>query len=289
MKTARFNRILLATDGSRQADAAVDVAIGFAKASAASVDVVHVWNLAVHHRHGGWDAETRSEAESLITETVSRLRSAGVRAAGQLMQADPAHIASAIAEAARQSRADLVVAGSRALSDWQSMIKHSVSHQLLRTLDCPILIVHAKADSSSGGSRRILAAIAGGDDVRPAMRAAIAAASEWGSEVLVVHVAQTFVGAQGFAYIEPGDEIHATLENATSLLKEAGITCEAIVARADAVTDVVARLAAEWRADLIVIGSSRMGDLGSMIFGSVPHGLLRATDRPLLVAERISR
>src|SRR5436309_1488888 len=240
MKTPRFSHILLATDGSQEAMAAVDLSIAFAKAAATTVIVVHVWNLEVHQAHGEWDIETRPEAEKLIDDAVTRLSAAGVRASGQILHADVAHVASAIAEAARQAQADLVVVGSRGLSDWQSMLKHSVSHQLLTAVDCPVLVVRAKPPVSSG-SRRILAAIAGCDDVHPAVRAAIAAGSGVGAEVLVVHVAQTLVGAQGFAYVEPQEEIHATVDKALSLLKEAGISCEAMVAHAGPVAQVVAQ------------------------------------------------
>ena len=41
------------------------------------------------------------------------------------------------------------------------------------------------------------------------------------------------------------------------------------------------------KADLIVVGSSRMGDIGSLFLGSVSHDLLHMTDRPVLVAERV--
>lgn len=287
MKTPRFGHMILATDGSLEADGALEWASAFAKATAASVDVVHVWNLEVHHRHGVWDVETRSEAQALMDDAVMRLKAAGVAARGEILHADAKHIAPAIAEAARQSGADLVVVGSRGLSDWQSMFQHSVSHELLCALDCPLLIVRGKPPTSASGYQRIVAAIAGSDDVVPTMRAAIAAVSEVDAEVLVVHVAQTIVAAQGFAYVEPEEEIHATIEQATRLLREAGIGCEAMVAHAGPVAQVVAQIAAEWRADVIVIGSSRVGDLGSMIFGSVTHDLLRKTERPLLVAERI--
>ncbi len=286
MKTPRFGRILLATDGSPEATAAVYATLGLAKATAACVDVVHVWNLEAHVRDGVWAVETLSEAKNLLEGTISRLKASGIPVKGEILRADRGHIAPAIAEEARQRKADLVIVGSRGLSDWQSIFKHSVSHQLLCALDSPLLMVHAKADPSTAAPRRILAAVAGGDDVAPAMRAAIAAASEPETEVLVVHVAQNFAGAQGFAYVEPEREIHATLEQATGLLKDAGIACEGMVAHAGPVGDVVAQIAAEWRADLIVIGSSRMGDVGSILFGSVTHVLLRGSKRPLLVAER---
>src|SRR5438105_3193175 len=144
MKTPRIGHILLATDGSQEAEAALNTTIVFAKAAAASVDVVHVWNLQVHHRDGERDVETRGEAESLLNDTVMRLRAAGIPTDGEIMRADTAHVAPAIAQTARQSQADLVVVGSRGLSDWQSMIHHSVSHELLCALDCPLLIVQAK-------------------------------------------------------------------------------------------------------------------------------------------------
>jgi nucleotide-binding universal stress UspA family protein len=127
----RFERILLATDGSEAAQAAVDATIAIAKSPAAKVRVAHVWNLEVHHRHGFWDVEMRNEAEKLVDVTVERLLKAGVIAEREIDRADSKHVAAAIALSARNFKADLVVLGSRGLSDWQSMTRHSVSHELL--------------------------------------------------------------------------------------------------------------------------------------------------------------
>src|SRR5579864_8192094 len=131
MKNPGFNRILLATDGSEHATAAVGVTSSFARASGAAVRVVHVWNLEVHHRHGVWDVETRSEAGQLISQAVKRLRALGVDADGEISRADNDHVGSAIAGVARQFSADLVVVGSRGLTEWQAMLRHSVSHDVL--------------------------------------------------------------------------------------------------------------------------------------------------------------
>jgi nucleotide-binding universal stress UspA family protein len=287
MKTKGFHRILLATDGSAQAAAAVAVTASFAHASSATVRAVHVWSLEVHHRKGVWDVEMLSEAEKLIDETTERLRAAGVVAEGTISRADSQHVAIAVAEAARAFEADLVVVGSRGLSDWQSMRKHSVSHQLLSALDCPLLIVRDQKPASVHDAERVVLAIAGGDDVTAATRAAIAAASAPGSKVLVVHVPQAVVGVQGLAYVEPDEEIAETLKRATGMLEDAGVASEAMVAHPGPVAQVVAETAAGWRADVIVIGSSRMGDLGSLLLGSVTHDLLRVATQPVLVAERM--
>jgi nucleotide-binding universal stress UspA family protein len=287
MSNQGFDRILLATDGSDQAKAAVAVTSSFARASSATVRVVHVWNLEVHHRHGVWDVEMRGEAEKLLSETVGQLRAAGIEADGQISRADAGHVASAIAESAREFEADLVVVGSRGLPDWQAMIQHSTSHQLLGSVDAPVLIVRGPAPEPHHEPPRVLLAIAGGDDLLPGVRAAIAAASAPGATVLVVHVAQAIVGIQGIAYVEPDEEIHETIEKATALLKEAGVEVSSMVGHEGPVAKVVAEIAAKWEADLVVVGGSRMGDLGSLMLGSVTHDLLRATARPVLVAERI--
>lgn len=284
-----FKRVLLTTDASEEADAAIDATIALLRDShsSAEVRVAHVWNLEVHHPHGHWDIEVRSEAEKLVGAAVQRLNAAGVRTDSEILRADSEHVADAVAIAAREFKADLVVVGSRGLSDWQSMFKHSVSHQVLRVVDCPVLIVRGHAHGPTGGPRRVLLAIAGGDDLGPGVRAAIACAAGTKSKVMVVHVAQAIFGAQGLPYVESDDEIRTTMAAAIRLLGEAGVTSEGTVAHAGPVAKTVAEIAEAWRADVIVVGSSRMGDLGSLMLGSVSHNLLRTTGRPVLVAERV--
>jgi len=285
--TKRFERILLATDGSDQSQAAVDTAIAIAKSPTVTVRVAHVWNLEVHHRHGHWDIEVRSEAEKLVDATVERLFKAGVMAEREIIRADSNHVAAAIAVEATEFGADLVVIGSRGLSDWQSLTQHSISHQLLSAVDCPVLIVRGRPLGAPRKASKILIAIAGGDDLAPAVRAAVAVAQPEAS-LMVVHVAQAIFGLHGFAYVETTDEIRATMARASSLLVDSGVKVQGMVAHQGPVAKAVAEIAEDWDADLIVIGSSRMGDIGSLFLGSVSHDLLHMTDRPVLVAERVT-
>ena len=284
--TKRFERILLATDGSEASKAAVDATIAIAKSPTAKVRVAHVWNLEVHHRHSHLDIEMRTEAEKLVDATVERLFQAGVIAEREICRADSKHVAAALACAAKAFEADLVVLGSRGLSDWQSLTQHSVTHQLLCGLDCPVLIVRGGANGAPIKVSRVLLAIAGGDDLTPGVRAALAVANH-DATVMVIHVAQALFGLHGFAYVESGDEIRETMTQACRLLGDAGVEVQGVVAHEGPVAKAVAAIAIEWNADMIVIGSSRMGDIGSLFLGSVSHDLLHVVDRPVLIAERV--
>jgi nucleotide-binding universal stress UspA family protein len=86
--------------------------------------------------------------------------------------------------------------------------------------------------------------------------------------------------------VESVDEIEATIETAAGMLKELGVPTETRVTAPGPVARTIAQIASEWQADVIVIGSSRLGNLGSIVLGSVTHDLVRETRRPVLVAER---
>ena len=284
MRTVQgFKKILLATDGSDQSQGALGVTMTVAHASEARVRVAHVWNLELHHRHGHWDVEVRNEAQRLAEAAVGQLLTAGVPAEREILRADDDHVADAIVAAAKNFAADLVVVGSRGVSDWQSMTQHTVRHQLVCDLDCPLLIVRDRVASKSD-SQRVLLSLAGGDEIAPTVRAAVAAASAPGSAVLVLHVAQTKIGSDGFVFDEVA-ETEATMSRAVRLFNEAGVAVEALVAHRRPVAETVAEAAETWNADMIVIGSSRMRDIGTLVLGSVSHHLLRTTGRPILIAQ----
>lgn len=269
----RFQRILLATDGSIASRAAVDATIAIAQSPTVTVRVAHVWNLEVHHRHEHHDVEVRTEAERLVDATVERLFRAGVMAEREICRADNEHVAAAIACAAKAFGADLVVIGSRGLSDWQSLTQHSAGQQMLCWLDCPVLMVRAREPGAPITRSKVLLAITNGDDLEPGVQAAVAVGSTDAS-VMVAHVAQSIFALHGFAYLESGDEIRETMAQTCKLLGDAGVRVQGVVAHHGSVTTAVAEIARDWNADVIVIGSSRMGDIGSLFLGSVSQDLL---------------
>jgi nucleotide-binding universal stress UspA family protein len=281
-----FKNILLATDGTPHAEAAVDATIQLARYTPAIVRVVHVWNMEVHNRRGTRDVEVHGEAERLVEETVGRLTRAGVMAVQEILPADSHHVAEEIASSARQFGADLVVIGSRGLTSWQSIMHHSVSHHVMAAVDCPVLVVRDAIHRSFAYKRRVMVAVAGGDDVEPAVKAALAVARPVPSIAMVVHVAQAMYGPEGFAYVEGEEEINRTVEIACAELRDGGVQVESTVLRSGPVAAGIAEIATTWDADVIVMGSSRMRDVASLLLGSVSHDLIHTSEVPVLIAER---
>jgi nucleotide-binding universal stress UspA family protein len=270
-----FGRILLAIDGSAHSKAAVDATLELARFASTLVRVAHIVEVEPHR-----------DVETLVADTVDRLVSAGVTADKEIVRADTGQVSRAIAAVAREFKADLIVLGSRGLSDWQSLFQHSVSHQVLAAVDCPVLVVRTMPAGDFASPRRIMVAVAGGDDIAPAVRAASAVARARRCAVLAVHVAQAIVSPPGLAYCESDEEIQRTIEQTVQGLRDAGVEAEGMVAPAGPVAATLAKVAEEWNADLIITGSSRMGDAASLVVGSVSHDLLHASHVPVLIAER---
>lgn len=72
---------------------------------------------------------------------MAALKDAGVSARGEVIAGISGHTAKAISEVAREAGADLIVVGSRGLTDFGSMMLGSVTHRLLHIGTTPVLVV----------------------------------------------------------------------------------------------------------------------------------------------------
>ena len=285
--THKFTRILLAVDSSKHSMATVEPVAALAAATGAEVQVLHVWNLEARAVGGHWDVETRTDARALINDVAARITERGVVATKRLDTADRERIPAAIVNAATEFGADLIAVGSRGIDDLHALLFGSVSHHVLHDTDCPVLVVRAgTADQVRPGVRRLLVAVASRDDAEPATEAALAVAQGTGAVVMVVHVRYLTAG-EGFAWIEPDADAAEIVGGVVSRLTAAGIDAESrVMDPSPSVAADITGLARSWGADMIVMGSRRPTGLGALLVNSVNHAVIRATDRPVLVAER---
>jgi len=174
---AMFNTILTATDGSESARRALKMAAGLAAAHDASVIVMHVLgegevpeslrhmaevehlvepehlsNSQVANLATGLSLSVRAETaahlarvhdavgERLLANARQECEEAGAKRVQTVKEAgDPAR---AIVRVAAERGADLVVLGTRGLSDLKGMLLGSVSHRVIQLAKCPCLTVH---------------------------------------------------------------------------------------------------------------------------------------------------
>lgn len=130
-----FDRIVLAVDGSEHAGRAVGVAADLARGDG-EVHVIHVHEVGIVA-----SIETSSEAKELVDGVIGELQDAGVKAGGSAIPARAGSVAPAILDAAKTFDADLIVLGTRGLSDFAGLLLGSVAHKVIHHAECPVLVV----------------------------------------------------------------------------------------------------------------------------------------------------
>jgi nucleotide-binding universal stress UspA family protein len=139
-----FKHILVAIDGSTYSQQALPTAIEVAKKFGSDVLVLHV---SEHDRGRAvvYSLESPADATKLVGNAVKVIRDAGITVKGQLGDMAAGHVAKAIVETAAANNIDLIVMGSRGLSDVQGLLLGSVTHKVIQLVEIPVLVDRARA------------------------------------------------------------------------------------------------------------------------------------------------
>ena len=133
-----FNRILLAVDGSEHSDKAVGVARDLARQFESDLLVLHVRERLVTRRGV---SETEIEDRGLGEELARSMKGDGVNAQADEPLVPHGRVSQQIAEVARATDREIIVMGSRGLSNISGMFLGSVTHKVLHLAHCPVLVV----------------------------------------------------------------------------------------------------------------------------------------------------
>jgi nucleotide-binding universal stress UspA family protein len=135
-----FEHILVAVDGSPQSSKTVPFGVDLAQKYGSTVTVVHVRE---HARYEGSDVDFGPPitAEDLVETVVATFREAGVEAKGEIRRVSPGNTPEQIIEVANASHADLIVMGTRGMTEWKSLLLGGVANKVLHHATCPVLLV----------------------------------------------------------------------------------------------------------------------------------------------------
>jgi len=149
-----FKHILVAIDGSAYSHEAMPAAVEMAKKFDSEILVMH----ASEHDRGRavvYTLETPAAATMMVANAVKQLQDAGLVANGQLVDVAAGHVAKAIVETANANGIDLIVMGSRGLSDVQGMMLGSVTHKVMQAVVIPVLVVRTSTAKPAAPNRAV--------------------------------------------------------------------------------------------------------------------------------------
>jgi nucleotide-binding universal stress UspA family protein len=148
-----MNRIVIATDGSDGAWAAVQEGVELAYEVGAEVTFVtvrHDLPLLGHPHYQEHLSRQLEDARAALDRAESEADRAGVLHESEILEGNPA---SRIAEVARSRNADLLVVGSRGHGGLASALIGSVSRALLTQSPAPVMVVRERAHMPAAAAR----------------------------------------------------------------------------------------------------------------------------------------
>ncbi len=238
----------------------------------------------------------RQSAEELVNSACTRLAKAGLQTTPELFEGHPR---TDIPEYAGRWGADLILVGNRGTNALARFLLGSTAQAVLRNSPCSVEIVRARParQTAPAGAMKVLIATDGSECSMLAVKAAAMRPWPVGTQMRVVSVIPVVMAIGGFHPLPPiylpGDVLEMLQTEARTRAEEALSRAHEILSRAgihpvhpgflpigDA-REVILDEAAEWGADLIVLGSHGYRGLNRLMLGSVSDAV--ATHAPCSV------
>src|SRR5215211_1347825 len=283
-----LEKVLLATDGSKDAALAARAAVEVCERTGAELHVVHVWySVPTARLRPFMRAELKKLGNELLEEGVKRVEDSGGLVTGAHLVEGRA--ADEILDLAGQIGAGLIVIGSRGLGPVGRIALGSVSEAVIHHSDWPVLVLRGE---DAWPPERVIFGDDGSEAARAAGDLGASLCGHHGARALVLRayprLPEVDAAGRGFDPRIVDDELRraekALLERSRELESRIGSRPKVRV-----VGDAAASLleAAEEEdapeSTLLAVGSRELGVIGRMRLGSVSTKVVHATKGPVLV------
>ncbi len=268
----RFQKILLATDGSDYSAGAERIAIAMAAKAGATLSAMTVLPDPSDGVAPELLDDKRRKAATVLDAVTAAAKTAGVPCEANARYGhDPYE---AIVKEAKESAADVVVMGRRGRRGLARVMLGDATAKVMGYAPCSTLVVPEA--SQMWGS--ILVATDGSRSSDEACVAAARIAHCCGSSVVVVSVMVPSHSESRQA------EAQMIVDRVVAALKKDDIAVEGVVERGIA-EEVILDVAKRRRAGLIVLGSHGRTGLGRILFGSKAERVINQATCPVLVVK----
>jgi nucleotide-binding universal stress UspA family protein len=292
-------KILLASDGSKDAELAAKAAMDLSKKTGAELHVVHAWRPLPHYAFPSLVPERyqppyEEGARKILEAQVGRIEQAGITVSkAHLATGRPAD---AILDHAERIGAGLIVVGSRGLGPVKRLLVGSVSESIVHHAKCPVLVVRGGA--KSWPPVRVVVGEDLSEDAHSAAKLGVTLGKLMKAETLLVH---TYEGMPPHPETLPqGDrelyeamvekhvrQVEPALEERAAELEDAyDVRPQVRVVPGESAL-VLSEIAEEGDGpSLLVVGSRGLGTSERIVLGSVSSKVLMAARGSVLVCPR---
>ena len=281
-----FEKVLIAIDDSDHGADLVRAAMALTHPRRTEAWVLNVHRVPVGH--GDRPAIASAGPAARVEDAARLLRQSGYRAKRVLREPARGGIADKLLRVVDELGPDLVVMGSRGLSDLAALRSASVGYRVLGQAGCPVLV--AREGARIEPPRRLLLAY---DESHPSHRAARVAcevAKATGAEVEVVTVEQPLVvwpgpGVMAWpgAVTHPATDAQWRVDEIVAKLREEVVARGFVRGSASGRAAAIVQVADECDSDLIVMGTRGLSRIAGAVIGSVSHEVIHLTSRQVLL------
>jgi nucleotide-binding universal stress UspA family protein len=241
------------------------------------------------------DREYLKSVTARVRERLGRLVSSAV------LQGLP--VVETLARYTRELGADLVVMTSHGLGGVRRAWLGSVTDQLIRSADVPVLVVRPGEAGVAGPVwelGEILVALDGSPLAEAALEPAIEVARLWDAELSLVQVVRPITPASGphltfpSSYSDQVTALHRESANdyirdVAEQIRESGVRASGVAVIGGAVPETLIELADPERVGLMVVATHGLGGVRRMVLGSVADKVVRGANVPVLVVRPTGR
>lgn len=281
-----IERVLAATEGGEFGDKAVTTGASLARRAGARFEIVTVVEVLLLPPVASSPVDTSEHEDNLSQEALDRAQAQALDAGAgdatvHVQNGFPAPLINRVAE---RLDADLIVLGGHPHAAITRFIVGSTAERVIRTANRPVLVaVQPRTDPF----RRVLAAVDLSTHSRRVLRTAAAIAHADDAQLRVLHAQEPLppmlleTGQFDPSIYQPMDE--ANLSNtlaAADLPPNLNLDTSLRQGKAG---DAVLAEAAEWNADLVVMGSHGFGFFERLLLGSTSLHVLRHAERATVI------
>jgi len=299
-RPAPVRTVLVATDFSPTAGAALQWAIELAKAHQGRVVIVHALAPPIPPAASpdfvtlppDFHEQYRDAALKKLAAAVESMRAQGLEASSDL---DIGPASPVVLELAAKHAADLLVLGTRGMTGFRHLLLGSTAERVVQGASIPVLTVHPADADKQRRVRTILVPTDFSDDAKLAIRTAerVFGPEEREAKLILVHayhlpVEFTALGAVPVAprlFADAAEQARERLEQDAKPLRASGLTVETI-AQEGYPPLVIEEAARTTNADLIAMGTHGRSGLRHLLLGSTAERVVQHAPCPVLTIRR---